>query len=133
MSFLKKVALADSPHYIVPKVPDDLKYAKTSREKQYLEIINKLLTVVKSDPMTGLTHKEDFRSKERGPGIYIMIDGDGLKKMNDTYGHEAGHAAILALAQGIKVVLRKDTTMSKRKETVTRAGGDRAADYFSGD
>lgn len=116
MRFLKKV-LAN--HYEIPKIPNDLKFAKTLREKQYLEIINQLLAVVRADPMTGLTHKEHFRSVDKSVGVYIMIDGDGLKKLNDKFGHEAGHAAILAISNGIKAATRRGT-----KEIVTRAGGD---------
>ena len=121
MGFLSKVL---AHQYVVPKIPDELKFGKTPREKQYLGIINQLLSVVRSDPMTGLTHKEHFRALEKRVGVYIMIDGDGLKKLNDRFGHEAGHSAILALADGIKAATRSGTTVSRLKETVTRAGGD---------
>ena len=108
--------------YNIPKIPDALKHAKTLREKQYLQIIEELMSSVKKDPMTGLQHKEHFQGLDKGKGVFIMIDGDGLKKINDTYGHAAGHAAILSLSDGIKASLR-----SKDKATitnVTRAGGD---------
>jgi diguanylate cyclase (GGDEF)-like protein len=105
--------------YSIPKVPSELKFAQNAREKEYLNIINQMMAVMKQDPMTGLTHKEQFKSTEKPKGVYIMIDGDGLKKMNDTYGHAAGHAAILAISDGIKSVVR-----SKDNIQVTRAGGD---------
>lgn len=113
--------LAKTPYsqYAIPAIPNDLKHAKTEREKQYLKIIDELLEVIKKDPMTGLTHKEHFRTIERPAGVYILVDGDGLKKINDTFGHTAGHAAILAISDGIKAVLRQ-----KDNITVTRSGGD---------
>jgi len=114
-------AIVGQEHYSIPRVPDELKFGKTQREKQYLAIINELLDVVKKDPMTGLTHKEHFKQLEKGAGVFIMVDGDGLKKINDQFGHAAGHAAILAIAQGIKGAIRKDT---KIHQTVTRSGGD---------
>lgn len=112
--------------YAVPSLPDELKHAKTGREKKYLEIIEELMTVVKQDPMTGLQHKEHFRSQTHGLGVFIMLDGDGLKKINDTYGHEAGHAAIMSLSDGIKATLRsKDkATVRPPKTEATRSGGD---------
>jgi diguanylate cyclase (GGDEF)-like protein len=112
--------------YAVPSLPDELKHAKTGREKKYLEIIEELMTVVKQDPMTGLQHKEHFRSQMHGPGVFIMVDADGLKKMNDTYGHEAGHAVILAVSAGIKATLRsKDkATVTPPKADASRVGGD---------
>jgi hypothetical protein len=41
---LKKIV---SRHYTIPKIPDDLKHGKTLREKQYLKIIDDLLTYQK--------------------------------------------------------------------------------------
>jgi diguanylate cyclase (GGDEF)-like protein len=119
----KYVSLAD---YVLPVIPNELKHAKTQREMRYLEIINELMTTVKQDPMTGLQHKEHFRTKTRGRGVFILVDGDGLKKLNDTYGHEVGHAAILALSEGIKSVLRaKDkATIVAPKMDAMRSGGD---------
>lgn len=112
--------------YTIPDLPDALKHAKTLREKQYLKIIEELLTKVKQDPMTGLQHKEHFRTQQHGPGVFIMVDADGLKKMNDTYGHEAGHAVILAVSAGIKATLRsKDkATVTPPKADASRVGGD---------
>jgi len=112
--------------YQIPKIPDELRHAKTPREKKYLDIIESLMNTVKKDPMTGLQHKEHFRTQKKGPGVYIMIDGDGLKKLNDTYGHEAGHAAILSLSDGIKATLRSQdkATVTPPKADAMRAGGD---------
>lgn len=112
-------------HYIIPVVPHELKYPSNLKEKKYLSIINKLLEITRQDPMTGLMHKEYYQ-QQRQPertqiglrDVYIMIDGDGLKKLNDEFGHEAGHAAILSIADGIKAAIRPSDS------TVTRLGGD---------
>ncbi|RPJ81629.1 MAG: GGDEF domain-containing protein [Deltaproteobacteria bacterium] len=117
MSFLNKIKCL-AHKYFIPTLPDELKHGKTEREKQYLKYIDELLAIVRQDPMTGLTHKEHFKAQEKKPGVYILVDGDGLKKINDTLGHSAGHAAILALSTGIKGALRGSDV------TVTRAGGD---------
>lgn len=79
------------------------------------------------DAMTGLANRSLFidrlrnvvaqqRRQERTAGV-LMIDMDGLKKINDTYGHRAGDAAITAFAQRLKACVRDS-------DTVARLGGD---------
>jgi len=118
----------DPKHYKVPDLPNDLKHARTERERAYLQHIRSLLDVLGKDPMTGLSHREAFQKADKYPGVYIMIDGDGMKQLNDQYGHQAGHAAILAIAEGIKKSLRPSevATMKEPSKTTraTRAGGD---------
>ena len=121
-SVLKKYKIIGESHYNAPKLPDDLKFAKTPREKKYLAIINTLLETARQDPMTGLSHKEHFTTVNEGKGVYIAIDGDGLKKLNDSFGHDAGHAAILCIADGIKATVR--TTRGDEVTHTTRSGGD---------
>ena len=109
-------------NYKIPKLPNELKHGKTLREKEYLRIIEELMDMVSKDPMTGLEHKEHFQKTEKSEGVFIAIDGDGLKKINDTHGHAAGHSAILAISDGIKAALRsKDDATVQR---ATRSGGD---------
>jgi len=111
--------------YSLPSLPDELKFAKTDREKAYLKIIKELYNVAQKDPLTGLQHKSHFDTKKKEAGVYIAIDGDGLRELNNTMGHEAGTAGILALSEGIKVSLRT----GEREDTkmildATRSGGD---------
>ena len=49
-----------------------------------------------------------------------MIDMDGLKQVNDTFGHRAGDAVIAEFASRIKAVARLS-------DTVARLGGDEFA------
>lgn len=51
------------------------------------------------------------------PSGFIFIDMDGLKKINDTFGHQEGDTAILALADVLKRSFRE-------KDLVVRYGGD---------
>ena len=53
-------------------------------------------------------------------GLVIFGDIDGLKKINDTYGHDAGDRAILAEVQLLKKAFRE-------ADTIGRLGGDEFA------
>ena len=57
---------------------------------------------------------------ERGPDpnlLFFMIDVDGLKRVNDTYGHQAGDRAIVQMKETILGVCRQT-------DTLIRWGGD---------
>ncbi len=47
----------------------------------------------------------------------LYIDVDNMKEVNDTYGHEAGDALLIAIANGLMVAVRKS-------DIVARLGGD---------
>jgi len=53
----------------------------------------------------------------RETSCFIFVDMDGLKKINDAYGHKDGDAAILALSNTLKQSFRE-------KDLVVRYGGD---------
>lgn len=50
-----------------------------------------------------------------------MIDADGFKQVNDTYGHEAGDRLLCEVAR----TLRENT---RQEDTVCRLGGDEFLD-----
>lgn len=117
---------ADDEHkFKIPELPNELKQVTSLRDKAYLDYIKLLQQKLRQDFMTGLEHKEQFESSEKtSAGVFIYVDGDGLKKLNDSLGHEAGSTAIMALAQGIKGALR-----SRDNVQVARMGGDEFAVY----
>jgi len=121
------VKIAEKHKYEIPTLPDELKFAKTDRERLYLAYIKQILQKVRQDFLTGLEHKEEFQAKEKGEGVYIFIDSDGLKKLNDSLGHAAGTAAILATANGIKQALRQ-----RDHASVSRYGGDEFVVHVEG-
>ncbi len=84
--------------------------------------ISKLEELHMKDAMTGLYNrfawdrfKQDYI--ERGKYCVVMLDMDGLKKINDQYGHIAGDIAITATAKMIQSSVQKE-------DLVTRCGGD---------
>ena len=100
--------------FSIPQIPKNLLNPKTKREIDYFKYIKDIHKLIDKDSLTGLSTK----TKE-GLGVYIFIDGDGLKKINDTLGHEAGTATIKALTKGIKSALRR-----KDNAEISRTGGD---------
>ena len=52
-----------------------------------------------------------------GPVAVIICDADGLKQINDRYGHAAGDAALLKLARRLRGAVRAG-------DDVARMGGD---------
>ncbi|MBR4528978.1 MAG: GGDEF domain-containing protein [Lachnospiraceae bacterium] len=80
-----------------------------------------------TDAMTGFYNRMGYQEValsrfqeycEQGQDVTILFaDMDGLKKLNDQCGHEAGDYAIVAVAQAIRRICPK-------KATVARMGGD---------
>lgn len=87
-------------------------------------------TVSVTDEMTGLLNRRGFMTlgkdmlmdslKKGKGGIILFGDIDGLKKINDTYGHSSGDKAIRAEAAILKEIFGKECT-------VGRLGGDEFA------
>ncbi|MEM8536338.1 MAG: diguanylate cyclase, partial [Pseudomonadota bacterium] len=83
----------------------------------------------KSDSLTGLMNRRAFdeivqsmmtqHANRLGVTVF-MIDLDGFKPINDSYGHEAGDAVLCAIAKRLQ-----DT--AGKAETVARVGGDEFA------
>ena len=63
-----------------------------------------------SDALTGLENRmamEEHQKKQlTDHTVYVMIDLNGLKQINDAYGHSAGDAAIIAAAESIQEVFQ---------------------------
>lgn len=115
--------------YITPQIPEELKNPQTDREKAYFKLLLDFAERVKKDYMTGFIHREEFESQIKDKGVYIFLDGDGLKKINDITGsHQAGHAAIHALANGINKAIRS----RDQNYTVSRTGGDEFVIFIQG-
>ena len=82
------------------------------------------------DEMTGLANRALFldrlhhavaHTKRSGTPLgVLMIDMDGLKAINDRFGHRAGDQAIRAFAERLRGILRNT-------DTIARLGGDEFA------
>lgn len=96
--------------------------------KQQADRIQLLQHLATTDELTGVTNRRGVlnefereldrvnRDVSQG-GLFIMIDLDNFKMINDTYGHEAGDAAL-------KLVGKTLSTDSRTMDVVGRMGGD---------
>jgi diguanylate cyclase (GGDEF)-like protein len=95
-----------------------------------LQLFENVRHLAASDPLTGLANyrrlvdaleAEIQRSRRTArPFSLLLFDLDGLKKINDTYGHLVGSTALCRVAK----VLRDD---SRSIDTTARYGGDEFA------
>jgi len=89
--------------------------------------VNELESLANSDPLTGLSNRRYLQDQLRQAlGIYkryetpfalLILDVDGLKRLNDSKGHQAGDRALVQVATAMRRTLR--TT-----DTAARIGGD---------
>lgn len=79
------------------------------------------------DPLTGLPNRALFmdriehalagQGRRSGAPALLFVDVDGFKKINDTWGHDVGDAALVAVARRISDSMRSG-------DTASRLGGD---------
>jgi diguanylate cyclase (GGDEF)-like protein/PAS domain S-box-containing protein len=75
------------------------------------------------DPLTGLPNRSELRTRlyamlgSSVPVVVLFCDLDDFKKVNDTYGHDAGDAVLIEIGQRLRMHVREN-------DTVARLGGD---------
>ena len=99
------------------------------------ELLTKVQTLSITDELTGLLNRRGFfqfayarlpylsRHSEIS-AIVLFMDMDGLKHINDTYGHKEGDAAIAVCAKLLREVLRDE-------DIIGRIGGDEFVAFSS--
>jgi diguanylate cyclase (GGDEF)-like protein len=83
-----------------------------------------------TDPLTGLanrllfsdrlTHVLQLHERDRRPVALVYLDLDRFKPVNDSHGHAAGDALLIAVAERLR-------TATRTVDTVARLGGDEFA------
>jgi diguanylate cyclase (GGDEF)-like protein len=89
--------------------------------------IRRAVAEATQDPLTGLWNRRGFErvacgslvlAGRTGTGaLALMWDVDGLKRINDMYGHQEGDKALVLVAHGLRSVLRSS-------DVAARIGGD---------
>lgn len=99
-----------------------------ARQRERIQVLENLSFC---DELTGLANRRGFElalgreiaAVNRDPrhaGTLILIDLDGFKQINDTHGHAAGDAYLIAIADCLSNLLRET-------DCVARIGGDEFA------
>lgn len=99
--------------------------------EQYLQgIIDGLCELSLRDPLTGLANRRQFTSvleretdrvaRSGETGLLLMLDIDHFKSVNDTHGHPAGDAVLVAIAKTL-------TRCVRPMDTIARYGGEEFA------
>lgn len=107
------------------------KNQKLSEENEILQKRNSNLNVEsKTDSLTQILNRRgfmevgqkslDIAKQSNTNGLVIFFDMDGLKVINDTYGHEMGDKALISLAKALSNSFRAN-------DVVGRIGGDEFA------
>ncbi len=104
-------------------------YARVTQNIENLDMIRRLKDMAMRDHLTGLYNRRYFfvtaekqinDAKTNGGTFYVaMIDIDFFKKVNDTYGHQAGDSVIRVLADELKKVFSDE-----KRYSVARFGGE---------
>ncbi|MDB5905498.1 MAG: hypothetical protein JWM26_4376 [Betaproteobacteria bacterium] len=95
---------------------DDMAAALQERDAQLQHAMGRLVHQATSDALTGLGNRRHLqqhlplelaRAKRRGePFALIVVDADHFKRLNDTFGHDAGDLALKEIAGTLKDNIR---------------------------
>lgn len=105
-----------------------LLFESIEKDKKQQEALKKLS---ETDMMTGINNRGSGESQIREAinagkkGMFFLMDVDKFKSINDDFGHQAGDAVIIAIAECLKKAFR-DT------DIVFRLGGDEFAAFAGG-
>ncbi len=87
----------------------------------YVYYVFSILQMYKKDPLTGLLNRiafyEDNEVSNGDITALVLLDMNGLKKVNDTQGHAAGDEALVTLSHCFRKAVRN-------RQPVYRIGGD---------
>jgi diguanylate cyclase (GGDEF)-like protein len=106
------------------RLHDSLEQRVAERTAQLEDANRKLATLSITDGLTGLANRRHFdevlraecarAGRLRQPLAVIMLDVDHFKKFNDRYGHQAGDACLIRVAQALAAGTRRASDLTAR-------------------
>jgi len=120
-------ALVSKRNKVLAELNRTLELRVAQRTEELAKINKDLEKISITDPLTDLPNRRfamsqlqalfEESTKQFQPLSCMMVDADGFKGINDTYGHDAGDAVLKRLAQELNDSVRSD-------DIVCRLGGD---------
>ena len=112
-------------HVVLNPLPDGLLQGIANDVTERKRAEARALAMAERDALTGLLNRRGMEHRLNnaidalhGHGLALMLlDLDGFKQVNDTFGHEAGDHVLNGVARQLESVVR-------RTDLVTRLGGD---------
>lgn len=114
--------LSDKMRKFAERIPEDLRaeFMSFVEEQSHDE------KIARTDALTGLLNRFGFLERleseqnrhEENKYSVIVLDLDGFKAVNDTFGHDAGNKCLQLIADEVSAV------MPRRSDTFARVGGD---------
>jgi diguanylate cyclase (GGDEF)-like protein len=106
------------------RLHDSLEQRVAERTAQLEDANRKLATLSTTDGLTGLANRRHFdevlraecarAARARQPLALIMLDVDYFKRFNDHYGHQAGDACLVRVAQTLAAGTRRASDLAAR-------------------
>jgi diguanylate cyclase (GGDEF)-like protein len=122
--------LEDARALLDPEMTLALPPQQESATAHLQSIINGLCQLSLKDPLTGIANRRHFNTvleraidvvaRSGEPALLLMLDIDHFKKINDTYGHQAGDIVLQTVAKCLGKCVRP-------MDTVARYGGEEFA------
>ena len=128
VAFLRMLGVQAMISISSARLHDRLEQRVAERTAQLEDANRKLATLSITDGLTGLANRRHFdhvlraecvRSKRTGQSLAVMmLDVDHFKRYNDRYGHQAGDACLIRVAQSLAGCLQRASDL------VARYGGE---------
>jgi diguanylate cyclase (GGDEF)-like protein/PAS domain S-box-containing protein len=98
-----------------------------ARDLEELTLVDELTQLHNRRGLTAFGEQALYRARRDGTALTLLfLDLDGLKQINDTFGHAAGDHALQTVARVMREVTRES-------DLIARIGGDEFCILFSGD
>lgn len=122
----RRLTLPDGTHYLIGTMHDVTEALEADRKLEAQSI--KLKQLASTDALTSCLNRralyEAPQTQDTSSAAVLTLDIDFFKKINDTYGHDAGDAALIHFATVVEEQIRRD-------DLLCRIGGEEFAVYFA--
>lgn len=104
---------AGADDYLVKSSNVEEFFCRVTRNIEYIENSRALNKAANEDPLTGLTNRRrlmQLAATAPRPSVVAIIDVDHFKRINDSYGHDAGDAVLQSMAELLKAHFHGEVT-----------------------